>query len=232
MKDYSTKISVSPREKYLKVFFLDDKNADGVKKLLEKLNEVRTVNVTLSESKSHPEKTLTVYSKPMVTIETLMEIVNKAIDGYNSGVVEIQTDIITEVEFHSIEQKIINALNEAQAMIDICVAWFTNETLQKLLLKKKNEGCKIRVLIDANHTNKKHGVDLTPFDFKEIKASRCGIMHNKFCIIDNNIVIHGSYNWTTNAETKNNEEVSVTKNDVNMASKYTREFNNMWEADI
>lgn len=81
------------------------------------------------------------------------------------------------------------------------------------------------------HTNKKHGVDLKPFDFKEIKASRCGIMHNKFCVIDNNIVIHGSYNWTTNAETKNNEEVSVTKNDVNMVSKYTKEFNNMWEAD-
>lgn len=81
-------------------------------------------------------------------------------------------------------------------------------------MEKKKEGCKVRVIIYANHTNQKHGVDLSPFEHKAIRADRKGIMHHKFCVIDNNITIHGSYNWTTAAETKNNEEISVDKNDV------------------
>ena len=97
------------------------------------------------------------------------------------------------------------------------------------LLEKKNEGCKVRVMVDANYTNQKHGVDLNPFEHKAIKAERKGIMHHKFCVIDNNITIHGSYNWTTNAETKNNEEISVDKNDVKKASAYTKEFNRLWD---
>lgn len=75
----------------------------------------------------------------------------------------------------------------------------------------------------------KHGVDLSPFEHKAIRAERKGIMHHKFCVIDNNITIHGSYNWTTAAETKNNEEISVDKNDVKKASAYTKEFNRLWD---
>ena len=34
-------------------------------------------------------------------------------------------------------------------------------------------------------------------------------MHNKYCIIDNDTVITGSYNWTTAAETKNDENITI-----------------------
>ena len=54
-------------------------------------------------------------------------------------------------------------------------------------------------------------------------------MHYKFCVIDNNVTIHGSYNWTVAAETKNNEEISVDKNDMKKASSYTKEFNRLWD---
>ena len=35
-------------------------------------------------------------------------------------------------------------------------------------------------------------------------------MHNKFCIIDLNKVIYGSYNWTGNAK-YNNESITITE---------------------
>lgn len=69
---------------------------------------------------------------------------------------------------------------------------------------------------------------MSPFEHKAVKAERKGIMHYKFCVIDNNVTIHGSYNWPTNAETKNDEEVSVHINDANIASQYTKEFNRIW----
>lgn len=46
-----------------------------------------------------------------------------------------------------------------------------------------------------------------------------------FCVIDNQAVWDGSYNWTNNAETKNNEEVVIHKNALELASSYTKEFN-------
>ena len=143
----------------------------------------------------------------------------------------MKTEKISAVEFNNIEKKILDALDEAIATIDVSVAWFTNNTLQKKLLEKKKDGCKVRIMTDANYTNQKYGVDLTPFEHKAITAERNGIMHHKFCVIDNNITIHGSYNWTTNAETKNNEEISVDKNDVKKASAYTKEFNRLWDKD-
>ena len=36
------------------------------------------------------------------------------------------------------------------------------------------------------------------------------LMHNKFCIIDLHKVIHGSYNWTSNAQ-YNNESITITE---------------------
>ena len=226
---YSTEIRKAQNSKYLKVFFLDDSEAKKTQEIILALKEVYTVNITPSESKSHPGDTLTVYSKPMVDINTLNDVVKKALNSYFSGVTEVKTEIISAVEFKNIEKKILDALDEAIATIDVSVAWFTNVTLQKKLLEKKKDGCKVRIMIDANHTNQKHGVDLNPFEHKAIKAERNGIMHHKFCVIDNNITIHGSYNWTTAAETKNNEEISVDKNDVKKASAYTKEFNRLWE---
>lgn len=226
---FSTSIRETFNTKYLKVFFLDDSEAQKTLDIIRALNEVKNVNVTVSKSTSHPGDTLTIYPKPMVDIDTLDCIVNKALEKYFSGVTVIKTDIISEVEFKNIEQKILNALDQALATIDVCVAWFTNTTFQKKLEEKQKDGCKVRVMIDANHTNEKHGVDLSPFEHKAIKAERKGIMHHKFCVIDNNITIHGSYNWTTNAETKNNEEISVDENDVKKASSYTKEFNRLWD---
>ena len=228
-KSFSTEIRESSRGKYLKVFMLDDSVAGELQTLFSTLNEIKTVNITVSQSKYHPGNTLTLYPKPMVNIDTLEKVVKNVLESYKSGVVEVKTKTISEVEFKSIEQKILHALDEAQATIDVSVAWFTNTTLQKKLVEKQKEGCKVRIMIDANHTNEKHGADLSPFEHKAVKAERKGIMHYKFCVIDNNILIHGSYNWTTNAETKNDEEVAVHINDVRMASQYTREFNRVWD---
>lgn len=227
--NYSTEIREAPNLRYLKVFFLDDSEAKKTQEILLALKEVKTVNITVSESKLHPGDTLTIYPKPMVDIDTMDKEVKKTLDSYFSGVTEVKTEIISAVEFKNIETKILAALDEAIATIDVSVAWFTNGTLQMKLLEKKKEGCKVRVMVDANYTNQKHGVDLNQFEHKAIKADRKGIMHHKFCVIDNNITIHGSYNWTTNAETKNNEEISVDKNDVKKASAYTKEFNLLWD---
>lgn len=47
-------------------------------------------------------------------------------------------------------------------------------------------------------------------------------MHNKYCVIDNQIVIIGSYNWSENAENKNDENAAVMYDYLRFASEYHR----------
>jgi phosphatidylserine/phosphatidylglycerophosphate/cardiolipin synthase-like enzyme len=48
------------------------------------------------------------------------------------------------------------------------------------------------------------------------------MMHNKFCIIDLKIVIHGSYNWTNRAKF-NNETIEVVSSHE-VAEKFSDQF--------
>lgn len=52
-------------------------------------------------------------------------------------------------------------------------------------------------------------------------------MHNKFCVIDNQVVLHGSYNWSTNAETKNDEVITTTHGDLEMATNFSLRFKDL-----
>jgi phosphatidylserine/phosphatidylglycerophosphate/cardiolipin synthase-like enzyme len=48
-------------------------------------------------------------------------------------------------------------------------------------------------------------------------------MHNKFCVIDYNTVITGSYNWSYKAE-NNFENIIVNYNDTGLAEQFVNEF--------
>ena len=54
------------RDRYVKVYFLDDSIAKDAKEVVERLNVVKTVSITPSNSKDHPGNTLTVCPKSMV----------------------------------------------------------------------------------------------------------------------------------------------------------------------
>lgn len=228
-KQYSTEIRDAFDKKYLKVFFLDDNEAIHTKELLENINEVKTVNITESKSKDHPGSTLTIYPKNMISVNMVQQKVENALDAYFSGTIVNIENISSEVHFQAIESKILNALDNAQAIIYVCVAWFTNTKLLDKLLEKKKQGCDVKVITYDDGLNRKYGVDFTGLEHKSLKAERHGTMHRKFCVIDNCDVIDGSYNWTTNAETRNDEDVVIHKNDRNLASSYTQEFNLKWK---
>ncbi|MDR1897517.1 MAG: phospholipase D-like domain-containing protein [Prevotellaceae bacterium] len=50
-------------------------------------------------------------------------------------------------------------------------------------------------------------------------------MHNKFCVIDEEIVISGSYNWTNKAK-QNHESITIIR-DKELACQFLKEFKNM-----
>ncbi|BFK02724.1 phospholipase D-like domain-containing protein [Parabacteroides goldsteinii] len=131
-----------------------------------------------------------------------------------------------DARFKDIQNSIIKELENAQVSISLAMAWFTNKTLLEKLKEKQEQGVKVEIVIFDDGINAKYGVDLQGFDFVKVRAERGGKMHHKFCVIDNQTVITGSYNWSDNAEYKNDENISI-QADPQQATKYSVEFRNL-----
>lgn len=152
----------------------------------------------------------------------ILEIDGKLI--IQGGVINKSKPVINEAHFQDIQNRILSALDGARVSIRVVMAWFTNEVLFKKLIEKSAQGIDVQVAIYDDGVNKKHGVDISQLPHKKIRRGKLGgLMHDKFCVIDNQVVITGSYNWTDNAEFRNDENVTVEK-DPDQATRFSEEF--------
>jgi len=108
--------------------------------------------------------------------------------------------------------RIKTELLNAQSEILVAMAWFTNPELFDILEKKAAEKVNISLIISDQPDNEKlnfESLRKMGVKFNRIKNIGYGMMHLKFCIIDRQIAISGSYNWSNNAK-NNHEQVLVT----------------------
>lgn len=202
---------------------LNTSKTQYLKDRLSRLNDTDELRLTILDI---------VNSSPEV-IENLSAIlqednlsIHQVDDHYEiEGVVIVEKpEIAIAPSFADIEQKILSALDSAKVSIRAALAWFTNQKLADKLIEKYHEGVEVAVAIFIHPTNINYKVDLQDVPLKWIKGSRGGIMHHKFCVIDNQTVILGSYNWTAAAETKNDENANVISGDNDIATEYSLEF--------
>ena len=173
----------------------------------------------------------------MTATDTLVEEFNKILIPENftliksneeliiqGGVIDRTPPVINEAHFQHIQDQILTALDSAKVSVRVVMAWFTNETILQKLVEKNKQGIDVQIAIYDDGVNRKHGVDISLLPHKLIKrGKRGGLMHSKFCVIDNQVVITGSYNWTNNAEFRNDENITIEKDPV-QATKFSLEF--------
>lgn len=110
------------------------------------------------------------------------------------------------------------------------MAWFSNETIFSELKAKKDAGLDVRIIISDEPSNNRLLSQLKD-NFDVIVIPRHGWnnynrMHDKFCIIDLEYVMHGSYNWSPTANY--NEETLATAIDREFVKKFADEFMRMY----
>ncbi|WP_025209954.1 phospholipase D family nuclease [Hippea sp. KM1] len=134
---------------------------------------------------------------------------------------------------------IISAINSAKSSIDVAVYDFTSRPLARAIVKAKERGVKIRVLLDRKANQNKYskkdflrsaGIDVR-LAIPHIAWDREGLMHNKFAIIDKRMVITGSANWTASAFRMNDENVIII-NRRDIANVYEKEFEYLWKRSM
>lgn len=129
------------------------------------------------------------------------------------------------------EGKLVEYLKLATKELELCIFTLTNNLLASTLLHLVEEK-HVSVRIISDDANMAHmGSDI------ETLATRIPIrtdrdlfahMHNKYVIIDRRILITGSFNWTGQAVTRNNENVIILE-DEELALKYLADFERLWK---
>lgn len=133
--------------------------------------------------------------------------------------------------FEDIENIIINELMLARKSIKIAVAWFTDAEFIPTLVRKIRGGVEVEILLHHDDINK---LGDTSIDFAEFikyggKLVWCkghySTMHEKFCIIDDEVLIEGTFNWTYYAEARNDEHIIVFKECLELIKQFIERYN-------
>ncbi len=118
--------------------------------------------------------------------------------------------------------KIIEELGRAKKTVLVQAYSFTSAPIAEALVAAHRRGVSVQVLLDKSQRSEKyssadfvaHAKIPTYIDAKH------AIAHNKIIIIDNNVIITGSFNFSKAAETSNAENLLVI-HDPTLAACYT-----------
>lgn len=129
--------------------------------------------------------------------------------------------------------EIINRINNAQQTIDVALYNNNRTDITTALKNAKTRGVQVRYIAAAATLNSA----LTPAPaFPVVFGNTDNLMHNKFMIVDANLVndtwvMAGSMNWTTsNINSDYNNMLMI--QDQALAKAYEMEFNEMWGSTV
>ena len=130
------------------------------------------------------------------------------------------------------EKYLIEMIRTCMKSLNVAIFSITRDNFAKAIIEVFKKGINVRVIAD-DECVKNYGSDV-------YKLAAAGIpcktdssaqyhMHNKYAIIDESVIITGSFNWTTQA-INNNQENLLFYEDKQIAEQYTKEFNKLWDS--
>ena len=130
------------------------------------------------------------------------------------------------------ERQVIEWIGRANRSIHVLIYSFTLDSISDALIEAHNRGVEVKVVFEKNQITRYS-------EYQKLKAAgvqvrndtNSGYMHDKVMIIDGLIVLTGSFNWSANAEKRNNENLIIIES-VYVASIYEEEFYRIWNSSI
>ena len=129
-----------------------------------------------------------------------------------------------------VQASLIDLVSQAQQSIYFMAFSFTSDEIGGAVRARAQKGVTVAGVMEDEQINSNVG---TEFDgFKQagldvLRDGNAGQMHHKVMIIDGDIVIFGSYNFTNSAETRNDENLLVVYN-KDIAAQFIAEFQRIY----
>jgi hypothetical protein len=133
------------------------------------------------------------------------------------------TSYFEDIGFHLKQE-----LRKAKSSVRICVAWINWSDYTPLLNDLSKKGVFIEILYNDDYLNERNffrpddRIKLYPVKGRIYNS----LMHNKFCIIDNRVVITGSFNWSRRAFS-HFENIVLIENDFKLVKSFLHELEDL-----
>jgi len=137
--------------------------------------------------------------------------------------------VIFTSEDPAIEDAIIPVINSATRTIRFLAFSFTDFPLADAMMKRSQNGVNVAGVFDKTQSGGE-GAELGTLFCAKIPVRQDGnpqFMHNKTIVVDERYVITGSLNYSTSAETSNDENVIIIDN-PDIAKLYMQDFERVW----
>ncbi len=128
---------------------------------------------------------------------------------------------------------IVKQIDASKKSIKVMAYGFTSINLAEALVRAKKRGVDVALIQDekSSQNNREALQKLLDVGIEVRSDGKHAIQHNKVMVIDHDVVITGSYNFTNSAETRNAENIMIVKSEY-AARRYLDNWNNHWEHAI
>ncbi len=123
-------------------------------------------------------------------------------------------------------EAVVGELNNARISVDVQAYSFTSAPIAEAVAKASERGVKVRVILDKSQQTEKYS-SLTYLQNHNVPTwvdSKHAIAHNKIMIIDGQVLLTGSFNFTKGAEEKNAENLLVIHDQPELVKEYQENF--------
>ena len=128
---------------------------------------------------------------------------------------------------------VLAVLNAARSgsPLDMAAYEFTHKEIAEAVVAAHRRGAKVRVVVDQERISGQYNAAnyLANQGVPVVASSqRYKIFHHKFIVLNHRTVQTGSFNYTSAAAQHNAENVILLKDNRDVATKYTSEFERLW----
>jgi mitochondrial cardiolipin hydrolase len=133
----------------------------------------------------------------------------------------------------SIAAAIERLVMSTTASIDVALYRLTSERLACALEDASRSGVRLRLILDRSRyesslTSKQLLARFSfPFRVACGRSRTASKMHHKFALLDDSVVLTGSYNWTLASEERNHENLLILR-EPKLVDTYRQEFEALW----
>lgn len=200
-----------------------------------------SLNYTLLSKPTNLEAKIRELEETLLEREATITSLQNQINQLNSEITILNEEIFklkqqVEVEILGIyfspkggcEQQVIYWISRANSSIHILIYSFTSDSIGDALIEAHNRGIEIKIVFEKSQVSKySEYFKLKAAGIEVRNDTNPKLMHHKVMIIDQIIILTGSYNWSYSAENKNNENLIIIKS-KQIALIYEEEFQKIW----
>ena len=218
-------------------------------------SEIQSKNATITELQGNVtalntqvnllESEIASKNETIVGLQGQVSTLEDEVKSQNETIAQLEEDIDSltaqlEIEVLGIyfspdggcESQVIYWVGRANESIHVLIYSFTLDDVSDALIEAYNGGVEVEVVFEKQQISQYSEYSKLEQGGVAVRNdTNSAYMHSKVMIIDETIVLTGSFNWSAHAQEQNNENLIVIKSTY-IAETYEQEFQKIWTESI